>query len=174
MHLITRVVRAGLVAAVLVALAGFALEQYWFGWSDTASMARVRTELQTRFNRSGEALGRMAAQVSAARDAIRLAPRDSASAKLLFDVVTDLYESLEALAKLVTGRPDKDLSGNRELFLRKVNASDAYKSLLKDYIDYANHFRHAESPAKPKPTVSEREAESFVYLTGVFIRLAIP
>src|SRR5882724_8038685 len=28
--------------------------------------------------------------------------------ELLTDVVTDMYESLEALAKIVTGRPDKD------------------------------------------------------------------
>jgi len=90
------------------------------------------------------------------------------------DVITDMYESLEALAKIVTGKPEKDLSGNRELFMSKVNASDSYKVLLKDYIDYANLFRHAEKPSKPRPTISEREVESFVYLTGVFLRLAMP
>jgi hypothetical protein len=60
--------------------------------------------------------------------------------EVLADVVTDMYESLEALAKIFTGRPDKDLSANWEMFLAKVKASDEYKHLLKDYIDYANSF----------------------------------
>ena len=34
------------------------------------------------------------------------------------DVITDMYEALEALAKIITSRPDRDLSANRELFLR--------------------------------------------------------
>ena len=81
---------------------------------------------------------------------------------------------LEALAKTVTGRPDKDLSANREMFLAKVKASDEYKQLLKDYIDYANRFRHAEREGQRRPELSRKEVESFVYLTGVFIRLAMP
>jgi len=84
-----------------------------------------------------------------------------------------MYEAVEALAKVVTGRQGKDLSQNRELFISKVDASDAYKVLLKDYIDYANEFRHAEQEGEPKPVMTEREAESFVYLTGIFIRLAM-
>jgi len=39
----------------------------------------------------------------------------------LQDVVTDMYEALEALAKIVTGRGDKDLSGNTELFIKAVS-----------------------------------------------------
>jgi hypothetical protein len=92
--------------------------------------------------------------------------------QLLPDVVTDMYESVEALAKIVTGKPNKDLSGNRELFVSKVKASDHYKTLLKDYIAYANEFRHAERKGRPRPTLSRPEVESFVYLTGLFIRLA--
>ena len=83
-------------------------------------------------------------------------------------------EALEALAKIVTSRPDKDLSANRELFLSKVNASDEYKQLLKGYIDYANRFRHAAREGQRRPELSPKEVESFVYLTGVFIRLAMP
>jgi len=88
------------------------------------------------------------------------------------DVVTDVYEALEALAKIVTGR-DRDLSANAETFIAKVKASDAYKVLLKDYIAYANNFRHAAEEARPRPALSAAEVESFVYLTGVFIRLAV-
>ena len=64
---------------------------------------------------------------------------------VLSDVITDMYEALEALAKIVTGR-DKDLSANQQSFISKVKASDHYKLLLKDYIDYPNDFRrHTES-----------------------------
>lgn len=94
--------------------------------------------------------------------------------ELRSDVITDMYEALEALAKIVTGRSNKDLSGNRELFLSKVEASEDYKQLLKDYVDYANNFRHAATVDSPRPEVSLKEAESFVYLTGLFLRMAMP
>jgi hypothetical protein len=88
------------------------------------------------------------------------------------DVVTDAHEALEALAKIVTKR-DRDLAANSEAFISKVKASDGYKVLLKDYIAYANTYRHAAEASRPKPELSAAEVESFVYLTGVFIRLAI-
>jgi hypothetical protein len=91
----------------------------------------------------------------------------------LQDVITDVYEALEGLAKIVTGR-DRDLSGNRESFISATKASDAYKALMKEYIEYANRFRHAESEGKPKPAITEREVESFAYMTGIFMRLAMP
>lgn len=93
--------------------------------------------------------------------------------ELLYDVITDMYESIEALSKIVTGRPRKDLSANAELFIKQVNASTHYKTLLKDYIVYANDFRHALEENKERPKLSISEAESFIYLTGLFIRLAI-
>lgn len=89
----------------------------------------------------------------------------------LSDVVTDSYEGIEALAQIVNGN-EKDLSANRELFIKNVNASDEYKKILREYIDYANKFRHAIKEGKKKPDISSSEAESFVYLTGLFIRLA--
>jgi hypothetical protein len=93
--------------------------------------------------------------------------------EVLSDVITDTYEALEALAKIATNRPHNDLSANAELFIRTVKASDAYKTLLKDYIDYANRFRHSPRPTRPRPSLSLPEVESFLYLTGIFIRLAI-
>ncbi len=93
--------------------------------------------------------------------------------ELLSDVVTDMYEALEALSKIITKRPQKDLSANRELFISKVKASNEYKKILMEYISYANEFRHASEEGKNKPSVSQREVESFIYLTGLFIRLAI-
>ncbi len=91
----------------------------------------------------------------------------------LQDVVTDMYEALEALAKIVTGRGDKDLSANMELFIKAVQVSDIYKPILKEYIAYANKIRHAGKDGQPKPDLTRKEVESFVYLTGVFIRLAV-
>lgn len=92
--------------------------------------------------------------------------------ELLADVMTDAYEELEAIAKVVTGK-DADLSGNREAFIEKVKASDKYKRPLKEYVDYGCRFRHAPSDVRPRPILPYCEAESFVYLTGVFLRLAI-
>src|SRR6266404_7559187 len=92
--------------------------------------------------------------------------------ELLADVITDMYEALEALAKVETGR-DKDLSANAELFVKAVKASEPYKNLLKQYIEYANNFRRAAGKSASKPDLSAREVESFMYLTGLFIRLAI-
>ncbi len=93
--------------------------------------------------------------------------------ELLADVVTDMYEALEALSKIITERPTKDLSANREIFISKVKASNEYKKILAAYIEYANEFRHAKEEGNIKPDISPREVESFVYLTGLFIRLAI-
>jgi len=90
------------------------------------------------------------------------------------DAITDMYKALEALAKIVTGRTEKDLSTNRELFVKRVEVSEPYRELLKQCIDYANDFRHTATAAKPRQTISDKEAESFVYLTGVFLRLAMP
>ena len=92
---------------------------------------------------------------------------------LLADVITDMYESVEALSKIVTGRNTKDLSANAEMFIKMVRTSDHYKQLLKDYISYANQFRHAVKQNDARPALSISEVESFIYLTGLFIRLAI-
>jgi hypothetical protein len=92
---------------------------------------------------------------------------------LLNNAITEMYEVVEALAKIVTGRPNKEPSGNAELFISKIKASDHHKKLLKDYIAYAGDFRHAEDPPGARPVPSRDEVESFMYLTGVFIRLAV-
>ena len=94
--------------------------------------------------------------------------------ELLYDVITDMYEALEAVSQIITGRPDKDLSANRELFVSKVNASSEYKKILAEYINYANdYFRHAIKEGRTRPKVTVSEVESFIYMTGLFIRLAM-
>jgi len=77
--------------------------------------------------------------------------RSIANVEVLSDVVTDLYEALEALAKIVTGS-DSELSANQEQFLSKVKTSDQYKPILKAYIAYANALhRHAGEKGQRKP-----------------------
>jgi hypothetical protein len=90
----------------------------------------------------------------------------------LSDTITDIYEALEALAKIVTGR-DKDLSGNAEAFISELKLSDHYKEMLKTHISYANQYRHAPKPGEKRKPPLRNEAEAFVYTTGLFIRLAI-
>ncbi len=92
--------------------------------------------------------------------------------ELLSDVITDVYEALEAMAKIITGI-DRDLSANQERFIKEVKASKKYKEILRIYIDYANDFRHAVIQGDTKPILLYSEVESFVYLTGIFLRLAM-
>ena len=92
--------------------------------------------------------------------------------ELAADVITDAYEAVEAMAKIITGRPNKELTANAELFLSKMKVSDSYRKILKDYVTYANEFRHAAEEGRKKQKLSYTEAESFVYLTGIFLRFA--
>lgn len=93
--------------------------------------------------------------------------------ELLEDTVIAMYEALEALAKIVTRRPGKDLSANRELFVKKLGLNDYYKKMLDAYIAYACEYRHAVEEGKDRPIPSSKEVEAFVYTTGLFIRLAV-
>ncbi len=88
------------------------------------------------------------------------------------DTITDMYEALEALAKVVTGK-DKDLSGNAESFISELKLSDHYKGMLKAHISYANQYRHAPKPGEKRNLPLPNEVEAFVYSTGLFVRLAV-
>jgi hypothetical protein len=92
--------------------------------------------------------------------------------ELKADCITDMYEAVEALAKIITEK-DKDLSANKELFISKLNVSNDYKAvlrgLLNEYIDYGCKFRHAGK--KKIPTLNE--TENYIYLSGSIIRAAI-
>src|SRR5262249_781538 len=93
--------------------------------------------------------------------------------ELLADVLTHMHEALEALAKIV-GKNNNAVSVNRESFISNVDLADPYKRMLKEYIEYANKFgRHAGPQGKPKPLPSRKEVEAFMYLTGLFIRVAL-
>ncbi len=88
------------------------------------------------------------------------------------DVVTDMYEALEALGKITTGR-DTELAGNRERFASQVGLPEQYKHMFKDYVEFGCKYRHAPGMETPRTYPSPNETETFIYLTGVFIRFAL-
>lgn len=88
------------------------------------------------------------------------------------DVVTNMYEALEALAKIGTGR-EKELAGNQEKFASEIQLPDQYKRMLKEYIDFGCEYRHSPESTKPRTYPSEKDTEAFMYMTGLFIRLAV-
>lgn len=88
------------------------------------------------------------------------------------DVITDVYEAVEALAKLVTAK-DVDLSTNREKFASLIRLPEAYSKMLKEYIGFGCEYRHSPGKSKPRTYPSERDTEAFIYMTGVFLRLAV-
>jgi signal transduction histidine kinase len=83
--IIWRLARAGLVAAVVVGLAGWALERARFGASDEDALPRIESELRQRLDASADMLGGIAVRMAGERSAIRDAPRDPAAARRLFD-----------------------------------------------------------------------------------------
>lgn len=91
--------------------------------------------------------------------------------------IREAYESLETLAKIVTGKTNSDLSANREIFIKSLKLNVDYKDFLsktlRNYITYANKYRHGNLDSANTRIPKYDEAESFVYLTGVFIRLTI-
>jgi hypothetical protein len=88
------------------------------------------------------------------------------------DVITDMYEAVEALAKIITGR-DRDLSANREKFGSEIELPQNYKQMLKEYVDFGCKYRHAAEIVEPREYPSEKDTEAFMYMTGLFIRRAI-
>lgn len=91
----------------------------------------------------------------------------------LSDVITDMYKSLESLVKIIL-KNNKDISANREKFIGTLKLSKYYSKMLGDYIEYANEYsRHGVQETTQKPQINRNEVESFIYMTGLFIRLAI-
>ena len=84
---IARVVRAGVLAALVVGLAGWGVTRLRFGTSDQAALARVESELREQLAESADALRAMAVRAAADRETIRAASRDQAARKRLFDAV---------------------------------------------------------------------------------------
>jgi signal transduction histidine kinase len=91
-----RVARVGLAAALLLAVAGWAIERRRFGSSDQEALARAERELRERFDAGADTLGSLAARVAALRDDLRAAPRDDAAVKRLFEACIGAIPADEA------------------------------------------------------------------------------
>src|SRR4051812_3810875 len=108
-----RIGRAGIVAAVALAAAGWLLGRARFGASDEAAVRRVETELVEAFASSAGALARTAAQLAAAGDAIVEAARSPATARRLFDAVDAALADQDLARTGVTvydGRDDEPIA----------------------------------------------------------------
>lgn len=88
------------------------------------------------------------------------------------DVITDAYEALESMSKIVIGKDKKDLSANREKFLAAIDAPQEVRDLMKSYIDFGCEYRHGAG-AKTRPVPSDADTEMYLYLTGAFLRRAV-
>jgi signal transduction histidine kinase len=84
-----RIVSAAIVAALLVAAGGLALERARFGVSEATAAARVEREIQRLFDERADNLSAIAERVGRALDLIRSAPRDTGAAIELFSVLGD-------------------------------------------------------------------------------------
>ncbi|MBA7483853.1 hypothetical protein ES707_19370 [subsurface metagenome] len=91
---------------------------------------------------------------------------------LLSDVITDVYESLESMAKIVVGN-DRELSGNKNSFIKALDLNENYKRMFSEYIDYGCQYRHAAKKGTIKQLPKPNEVEAFLYMTGLFLRLSI-
>ena len=85
------------------------------------------------------------------------------------DLITNCYSAVEGIARNVLGNK-KTLDNNKDELLKKMDLSDGWNSILATYVNYAHNYRHA-SPERHK--IKEQEAEAYLYMTGLIIRLII-
>lgn len=85
-------------------------------------------------------------------------------------VVDHCYLSFEGLVRGKLNN-NRTLDKNKQELLKKIDISQQWKSFLDKFTDYANEFkRHA---SKNRKNIKPQEAEAFLYLTGLLIRLTI-
>lgn len=87
----------------------------------------------------------------------------------LADVIKNCYSAIEGVARKILGN-QKTLDNNKDELLAKINLSDGWKSLLANYITYAHDYRHASIG---RHEIKKQEAEAYLYMTGLIIRLSI-
>src|SRR5499427_1106392 len=79
-----RIVRVGIVAALVAGVVGYGIEQSRFGASDAAAVARIEAELRKRFDTSALTVGAIAARVAADPAAATPGMRDKIAVRQLF------------------------------------------------------------------------------------------
>ncbi len=103
------------------------------------------------------------------RQSYRIALQCYVAEGSLTDVITNCYSAIEGVARNVLGN-QKTLDNNKDELLAKIELSDGWKSILANYVKYAHDYRHA-SPERHD--ITKQEAEAYLYMTGLIIRLII-
>lgn len=88
----------------------------------------------------------------------------------LDEVITNCYLAVEGIAREVLGNK-RTLDNNREELLKRVGLSQEWKSLLSNFIIYANEFKRHASDQRHK--LNPVEVEGFLYLSGLILRMVI-
>jgi hypothetical protein len=99
----------------------------------------------------------------------RIALEYYAAGNSLGDVVRACYCVLEGTARQILNN-SKTLDNNKDEILKRAGLSDRWKAVLATYIRYAHDFRHA---SESRHTITKPEAEAYLYMTGLLIRLII-
>jgi len=90
--------------------------------------------------------------------------------KRLDEVIINCYVAVESMARTVLSN-SKTLENNREGLVKKLGLSQTWKSLLSNFISYANEFeRHA---SENRHSLNPIEVEGFLYMSGLLLRMAI-
>jgi len=87
----------------------------------------------------------------------------------LADVAKNCYSAVEGIARHILGNT-KNLDNNKDALLSKIGLSDGWNAILGTYIKYAHDYRHAN---EQRHEITRQEAEAYLYMTGLIIRLTI-
>jgi hypothetical protein len=88
----------------------------------------------------------------------------------LDEVIINCYLAVEGIARDVLGNK-KTLDNNREELVKRIGISQEWKSLLSNFINYANEFkRHASDK---RHNINPAEVEGFLYMSGLLLRMII-
>lgn len=87
----------------------------------------------------------------------------------LKSVVQDLLESVESLAKAVTGR-DVDRAANCEALAPRSDLAPGLSGLLQPYLAYTNAYRHAAPLEGQAPLSRDRVNKILIYEDGLLVR----
>ena len=87
----------------------------------------------------------------------------------LSDVIENCYTAVEGGVRQVLGNK-KTLDNNKDELLKKLDLSDGWNAILANYITYAHDYRHA---SEERHEIKKQEAEAYLYMTGLIIRLVI-
>ena len=76
---------------------------------------------------------------------------------------------MEGVTREILGN-SKTLDNNKDELLKKIDLSTGWKSILANYVRYAHSCRHA---SEERHDIEKREAEAYLYMTGLMIRLLV-